>query len=106
MDYTEYFRRFPDAYAKIIAGLDRATTLYDFLVDGGLLEGSRTILSIGSGTGEVEIRIARNTGRQIAVVEPSKMFCEKFHQNVASYLRSDTSTATNSPRQDRTWYRS
>lgn len=84
MEYVEYFRKFPDAYAKIMAGLDRVRTLYAYLNEGGFLDGAESILSIGSGTGEVEIRIARETGRWIAVVEPSQMYCDAFNREAAA----------------------
>lgn len=83
MEYSEYFQRFPDAYAKIVAGLDRVNTLYAYLIDSGLLEGAESVISIGAGNGEVEVRIAQQTGRQIAVVEPSQSYFDQFMQNVA-----------------------
>ncbi|UUO07060.1 class I SAM-dependent methyltransferase [Blastopirellula sp. J2-11] len=84
MEYSEYFQRFPDAYAKIIAGLDRVNTLYAYLIDSGILEDATTLLSLGSGTGEVEVRIARQTRRRIGVVEPSKIYFDTFLQNAAA----------------------
>ncbi|TWT38810.1 SAM-dependent methyltransferase [Blastopirellula retiformator] len=83
MEYAEYFQEFPDAYAKIVAGLDRVNTLYAYLIDRGLLDHAESVLSIGAGSGDVEVRIAKQTGRQIAVVEPSQVYFDQFMQNVA-----------------------
>ncbi|MCC9606368.1 class I SAM-dependent methyltransferase [Blastopirellula sp. JC732] len=82
MEYSEYFQRFPDAYARIVAGLDRVNTLYAYLIDSGVLDGADSILSIGAGSGEVEVRIAERTGRQIAVIEPSQSYFDQFLENV------------------------
>lgn len=84
MEYSEYFRRFPDAYAKIVAGLDRVNTLYAYLSSSGVLTGAANLLSLGAGSGDVEVRIAKDTGRQIAVVEPSRSYFQQFQQNVAA----------------------
>lgn len=83
MEYSEYFQKFPHAYEKIVAGLDRVNTLYAYLIASGVLEGAKNLLSLGAGAGEVEIRIAQETGRQIAAVEPSPAYFEQFRRGAA-----------------------
>jgi hypothetical protein len=70
VEYSEYFYEYPDAYAKIVAGLNRVQTLYQYLVDSGLLDDVDTILSIGSGTGEVEIPDRHTMGRSVGRSTP------------------------------------
>jgi hypothetical protein len=78
----EYFKKFPDAYTKVVASFDRTQTLYAYLVESGVLNNVSTILSIGSGDGEVELKLAKERKQQIGIVEPSSMFFDKFESNV------------------------
>ncbi len=81
MEYLEYFKKFPHAYTKVVASFDRTRTLYAYLVDSGVVDDVSTILSIGSGDGEVEIRLAKETERRIGIIEPSPMFFDRFVVN-------------------------
>lgn len=81
MDYLEYFEKFPDAYKKIVDSFDRPRTLYTFLADHGFLDTTSTILSIGSGEGEVELKIAKESEIEIGVVEPSKILFDQMMTN-------------------------
>ena len=81
MEYLEYFEKFSDAYAKVVASFDRSRTLSAYLVDNGLLENVSSILSIGPGEGEVEVRLAKEADREIGIVEPSKMLFDQLMKN-------------------------
>jgi len=80
-DYLEYFMKRPDSYEKIVAEFDRTKTLFDYLRDSGVVDSASTILSIGAGDGEVEIRLAKEMGRQIGIIEPSPDYFERFTAN-------------------------
>ena len=77
MEYLEYFERFPDAYAKIVKSLNRIETLYQYLRACGLLQGVKSVLSIGSGDAAVEIRLAGELGFELGVVEPAEDYLKK-----------------------------
>lgn len=81
MDYLEYFTQFPDAYAKVVSSFNRTETLYHYLVEKGLLDDGSTILSIGPGDGEVEIRLAKEWKQQLGIVEPARLLFDQFMSN-------------------------
>lgn len=83
-DYLHYFTDSPEVYAKIVASFDRTTTLFDYLHSSGILDGCSTVLSIGAGEGAVEIRLAKELGRQIGVIEPSQTYLDTFLANASS----------------------
>ena len=76
MQYLEYFKRFPDAYARIVENLNRIETLSQYLLASGFLDGAASVLSIGCGDGAVEIRLAREMGFSLGVVEPAAEYME------------------------------
>lgn len=77
MEYLECFERFPNAYAKIVESLNRIETLYEFLESSDLLNGVSSLLSIGSGDGAVEARLARKYDLALSFVEPAEGYFEK-----------------------------
>ncbi|MCH9652599.1 MAG: class I SAM-dependent methyltransferase [Planctomycetes bacterium] len=81
MDYLEYFEKFPDSYAKVAVSFDRSRTLNAYLANNGLLENISSILSIGPGEGEVEIKIAKESEIEFGIVEPSKTLFDQLMTN-------------------------
>ncbi len=76
MQYLEYFKRFPDAYARIVKSLNRIETLSRYLRASGFLDEAASVLSIGCGDGAVEIRLAGEMGFSLGVVEPAAAYME------------------------------
>jgi hypothetical protein len=81
MDYLEYFRKFPDMYAKVVSKFDREHSLYDFIVDSGIVDNVETLLSIGPGDGLVEVRLARERGVKLGLIEPSTSLFDQMMRN-------------------------
>ncbi len=77
MEYVEYFRKFPDAYAKVVGGFDRKRTLTAYLLESGVLDGAASVLSIGPGDGAVEVELMRKSNLHLGFVEPSKLFYDQ-----------------------------
>lgn len=77
MEYVEYFRKFPGAYAKVVGGFDRKTTLTDYLNTSGILDGAESMLSIGPGDGVVEVALMQQRGLRLGFIEPSKLFFDQ-----------------------------
>ena len=88
-DYLAYFTESPNAYNKIVAELERTKTLFEFLRENAAVDKASSILSIGAGHGEVEIRLAKELGRQISVIEPSKNLFDRFMANASAAGISD-----------------
>ncbi|MEM1059095.1 MAG: class I SAM-dependent methyltransferase [Verrucomicrobiota bacterium] len=85
MEYTEYFAKYPDAYDKIEAVMDREHTLYDHLQGLGLFDGAPSVLSVGAGSALVELRAARELGLRLGVVEPTEHFYRQFEAGVEKH---------------------
>jgi SAM-dependent methyltransferase len=66
---------------------------YLALLDGnGLLDNSRAVLSIGSGLGQLELRLARERGLELGCVEPNLQLAQAFleqarAEGIAAYIR-------------------
>jgi SAM-dependent methyltransferase len=84
MEYLEYFEKFPDAYAKIVKSLNRIETLSQYLRESGFLDEAASVLSIGCGDGAVEIRLAREMGFSLGVVEPAADYLESCRRGADS----------------------
>lgn len=83
MDYLEYFKKFPDMYSKVVSKFDREHSLYDFILDSGIVDNAETLLSIGPGDGLLEVRLAKERGLKLGLVEPSASLFKQLMRNSA-----------------------
>lgn len=81
MEYTDYFKHHPDAYDKIEGPMDRVHTLYDALVRLKVFEEAQSILSVGCGSGLVELRAVKELAKQLGVLEPTPHYFQQFQKH-------------------------
>jgi SAM-dependent methyltransferase len=79
--YTEFFQQYPDIYRGFHEVVGHAPNFYQQLQKLNLLN-ARTVLSIGSGEGELEHNIAKKHNTKIGVIEPNPHFMKKYSQQM------------------------
>jgi SAM-dependent methyltransferase len=80
--YGEFFALFPDLYRSYQSVVDHPGTYAHQLETLGLARGG-TALSIGSGEGELEARLASDGYAQVDVVEPNSDFLRSWHDRLS-----------------------
>ena len=76
--YIDFFQQFPSAYRNFETIVDHSDNFYQELHRSGILRGVSSVLSIGAGEGELELRLAKEDKIKLAYVEPATQFVKRY----------------------------
>lgn len=75
MPYADdFYARHPEVFLRFRDLVDRVPAMLSYLTAAGLLQDVASVLSIGAGDGELELRLAAEHGLRVGVVEPSEPY--------------------------------
>lgn len=82
LTYEEYLTRYPNAYSGFIQNMNRTENLFQHMRELNVFDHVTSFISIGSGYGDLEIKIAQVYNIPFSIVEPTKLFFNSFIEKV------------------------
>ncbi len=89
--YVELFNRSPETFLRFGALVNNPGAFYAFLQEHKLLSNVRTVLSIGAGEGDLEIRLMKDLGIDVEHLDPTPAYCETYRRKLIDNKLEDHS---------------
>jgi len=83
--YSEFFQKFPHIYSAFHKVVNHSENFTNELVINNLLLGTKSLLSIGSGEGELEINLAIKHGLKLGIVEPVSEYIQLINNTINNH---------------------
>ena len=91
---TELFENCPDSFLRFDQLAANAPTYLNFIKGKNMLEGVRSVLSIGAGQGELEIRLMQDHDIPVAYVDPTPNYVEAYRKVISTFESSHLAIET------------
>jgi cyclopropane fatty-acyl-phospholipid synthase-like methyltransferase len=78
--YKEFFKKFPDIYQGFCDVVQHAENFEMELRKQNLVKGVRSLISIGAGTGELELSLGSKEGIRLSYIDPSESASEAYRK--------------------------
>lgn len=80
--YSDFFTQFPEVYQRFHSIVDHSSNYLQDLSERGLLNGVRSVLSIGAGQGALELYLASQYGVKLGYIDPTPQFAKIYQEKL------------------------